>query len=120
MLVNLNPVSSVRFRGVEQNSVNDILNRPGAFSNSEAPLVAPQKKKSHKFLKTLGKLILTAGIVAGASVALHKFLPNVFKVTKTPDAKGVQKYVEYVTTPIAKFGKYILDKCSALFSKKTV
>ena len=118
MMINLNPVSAVRFRGVEtQNNVNDFLSRPGAYSNTTTPEAQPTKKKSHKFLKTVGKLVLTAAVATAATVALRKYLPNVFKLEKTEGLTGFKKYAEYITTPIAKFGEYVKTEGLNLWNK---
>lgn len=117
-MVNFNPVSSVRFRGMEQqNNIDDFLSRPGAYSAPTANPAVQTPKKKHGFLKGLFKLVAAAVVVAGAAVAAQKFLPNVFKLEKTEGLEGWKKYAEYVTTPIAKFGKYVSDNCVALWNK---
>lgn len=118
MIINSNPVSAVRFRSAQpQNNVNDFLSRPGAYSNTTTPEAQPAKKKSHKFLKAVGKLALTAAVVTAAAVALRKFLPNVFKLERTEGLTGFKKYAEYITTPIAKFGEYVKTEGLNLWNK---
>ena len=119
MMVSFNPVSNVRFRGLEQNEINDFLSRPGAYSYPAAApaAVQPASKKSHSFVKGLFKLVLTAAALAAAAVAAHKYMPSVFKLEKTEGLEGWKKYAEYVTTPIAQFGKYVSDNCAALWNK---
>ena len=119
MMVNFNPVANVRFRGVEQNTnVSDFLSRPGAFSTpTPDPATVKPAKKKHSLLKGLFKLVFAAAAIAAASVVAHKYMPNVFKLEKTEGLEGWKKYAEYVTTPIAKFGKYVSDNCVALWNK---
>ena len=57
MMVNINPVSAVRFRGTEANATSDFLSRPGSFSTPADNFTTTEpKKKKHGFLKVLGKI----------------------------------------------------------------
>ena len=116
-MLSVNPVSSVRFKGGQQD-MESYLSRPGAYSNPVNPNVDSPKKKS-SVGKTLLKLVLAAAVVAGALYGLPKMFPKVFDAAKNLDGlKGFDKYLSYTTTYIAKagegIGNYVLKAYNAV------
>lgn len=109
MSLTVSPVSSVSFRAQEatQQSVEDILSRPGAFARPETQVSQPAKKK-HTFLKTVAGILVAAGVIAGGLYGLKRGFPEVFKVTENiKDLKGLDKIKAYVTTGVAKGAEYV-------------
>ena len=69
----ISSVSSVSFRGTPAPAANvDPISRIGAYTKPEALPNAPKAKKKGGFWRGLGKLVLTAAVVAGAILATHK------------------------------------------------
>lgn len=111
MSLSVNPVSSVSFRAQDavQQSVEDILSRPGAFAKPETIHTQPAKKK-HTFLKYLAGTLITIGVAAGALYGLKRGFPDVFKVTEDISKLegGVLKKTQaYITTGVAKGAEYV-------------
>lgn len=117
----LSPVSmaNVQFRGTQTNNAADILNRPGAFAKTEAPVaqeVAPKKKGGalKKTLMVAGGLLATAA----ALVALKKTgLVKVLDSAALTDAKWYQKGLHYLAKAGETIAKYTIDPLMNLFKK---
>ena len=115
MSIMVGPVSNVSFKQ-NQMSVEDLLNRPGAYSNPEQTPAAQNPKKSHKTAKIILGTLAAILVVAGGLYAAHRFAPETFNAArKFSDIKNLEgfwsKTKAYVTTTIAKGGKAVEDGC---------
>ncbi len=134
MSMMVNPVSNLSFRAQNSavNSAEDLLNRPGAYSNPASGQTAPaaaQPAKNYKAAKIVLGALAAVAVVAGSLYAAHKFAPETFKAAREfKDIKNIEKTGEkvmaYITTTIGKGGKavedgakYIANGCTNLWNK---
>ena len=115
MSLTVSPISNVSYcaQQPQQQSVEDILSRPGAFAKPEV-IDAPAPKK-HSLLKFFAGVLVSAGIVAGALYGLKQGFPHIFKIAENP--QGIK---EYLTSGVAKGAEYVekgADKAVELFTK---
>ena len=118
----ISSVSGVKFRGEapkaqaakKKKDIQDLINRQGKFTKAEETQPVEEKKKGSA-MKTIGKVLLAAVVVAGAMVGANKLG---FKSQQLDDAagwfkKGINKLAEgceWVT-------KHTWDAAANLFKK---
>lgn len=130
MSMMVGPVSRVSFKQ-NQPTAEELLSRPGAYSNPEQA-VAPATQKpanKHKTAKIILGTLAAIAVVAGSLYAAHKFAPETFNAArKFSDIKNIEKTGEkimaYITTSIGKAGKvvedggkYVANGCTSLWNK---
>lgn len=125
MSLSVNPVcSNVSFRAqeVQSQSTEDILSRPGAYSNSEPASSnnVTQSPKKHKVLNFIGGVLLTAGVTAGVLYGLTRAFPEIFKVRENlKDLQGIEMIKGYLTTGVAKGAEYVEAGAKSVISACT-
>lgn len=118
MSLSVNSVSRVSFGNnipstQEQSSVDDRLNRPGAYTKPADDNAKPADNapKKHTALKVAAGIVIAAAVIAGALYGVTKHFPDTFnpanKFGDFKDAEFMEKVKGYVTTGIAKAGEAI-------------
>ena len=118
-MLSVRPVNYVQFRG----DMQDYLSREGAYSanatpqpvnvNTNMPSDNYEKKSSSNTGKIILGTIIGAAVIAGGLWAMPKYFAKTFNPEKNlSNLQGTDKYISYVTTYIAKAGKWIDENCT--------